>query len=192
RIRGRRACPTTQLSSTSSSIGRPTRRRAGASSSTIRLSSTGFDFAICPSPACGRGWDPRGPKARFFCIMHKRRATRAGRSNGRVRDDSEIRHSLTLPIPSGWAPSLSRKREREFGDEPASRRLDAVHVELPARGGQRELADRPAHADLVDGLEEDEVIGLIDRALLPLDPELGLLLGIALRGRFMHELDDVL
>jgi len=34
------------------------------------------------------------------------------RSNGRVRDGTDIRQSLTLPIPKGWAPSLSRKRER--------------------------------------------------------------------------------
>src|SRR5208282_5692417 len=33
---------------------------------------------------------------------------------GRVRDGADMWHSLTLPIPSGWAPSLSRKRERVF------------------------------------------------------------------------------
>ena len=33
---------------------------------------------------------------------------------GRVRDGSNIGQSLTLPIPSGWAPSLSRTRAREI------------------------------------------------------------------------------
>ena len=33
---------------------------------------------------------------------------------GRLRDGANNRHSLALPIPAGWAPSLSRKRERGF------------------------------------------------------------------------------
>src|ERR1700688_1625835 len=52
--------------------------------------------ARSPSTACGRG---RGPRP-------------LGR--GRGRDGASIRHSLTFPIPSGWAPSLSRKRTRDF------------------------------------------------------------------------------
>src|SRR5208282_338148 len=64
-------------------------------------------IAISPSPASGRG---RGPRP-------------LGR--GRVRDGTDIRHSLTLPIPLGWAPSSirfaarPRKRERDFLSSPA-------------------------------------------------------------------------
>ena len=50
-----------------------------------------------PSPACGvepQSGSTRDPRPQ---------------GRGRVRDGADIRQSLTLPIPSGWAPSLSRK-----------------------------------------------------------------------------------
>ena len=71
---------------------------------------------IIPSPACGRGRGPR-PQGR-----------------GRVRDGAGIRQSLTLPIPSGWAPSLSRKRERGFSRASVVRSY--VHPVARARRGR--------------------------------------------------------
>ena len=103
--------------------------------------------------------------------------------NGR-RTRARADASCVDPIPPSSTDSASatRPRTRATARHAAARgplderrrplcRLHRVHVEQPACRGQRELGHRLAHGDLVDRLEQDEVVGLVDRALLPLHPQ---------------------
>src|SRR5215218_6104277 len=116
------------------------------------------------------------PFATGVCRTHGS-LPRLSRPGGR---DTSRAFCAIRPVPVSAAGLRGDRRRREGRRAALSLRRHPAHVHEPARRRDRHLGEAVSGRDLVDRLEQDEVVRLVDHALLVLDPELGLLLLVAL------------
>src|SRR5271156_4546297 len=95
-----------------------------------------------------------------------------------------------MEVPTTPPPKIKARMFCTSGADRLSR-FRAVHLDLPAGGGQRKRLDGSSYADLVDRLEQDEQIGLVDHDPLVLLPQFDLLLLVRLGSRTMKQLHHI-